>query len=134
MYRKTLGKQTTYRSLGWTEKQIDYILIKRQHMKYSRDAEANDMIHMGSGHRCVMATFVNTTRKRMALVAQKLTGLEKTKQNIREQADRKSVKKNPYLRKDTMRSGRKLKQQTRNRTIAKQKPLRRQKSQQHNQR
>ena len=63
MYRKTLGKQTTYRSLGWTEKQIDYILIKRQHMKYSRDAEANDMIHMGSGHRCVMATFVNTTAK-----------------------------------------------------------------------
>ena len=26
-------------------------------MRYNKDAEANDMIHMGSDHRCVMATF-----------------------------------------------------------------------------
>ena len=31
MYRKTCGKQSTYRSPQWTEKQIDYILIKRRH-------------------------------------------------------------------------------------------------------
>ena len=53
MYRKkTLGKQTTYRSPKGTEKQIDYIFIRGRHLKYSKDAEANDMIHMGSDHRC----------------------------------------------------------------------------------
>ena len=46
------------------EKQIDYILIKRRHMKYSEDAGANDMIHMGIDHRCVMATFVFNTPKK----------------------------------------------------------------------
>ena len=51
MYRKTLGKQTTYKSPEGTEKQIDYILIKRRHLKYKKDAEANDMIHMGSDQR-----------------------------------------------------------------------------------
>ena len=40
MYRKTSGKQTTYRSPKGTEKQIDYILIKRRHLKYNKDAEA----------------------------------------------------------------------------------------------
>ena len=65
MYRKTLGKQTTYRCPEGTEKQIDYILIKRRYLKFSRDAEANDMIHMGSGYRCVMATFaINTPTKK----------------------------------------------------------------------
>ena len=34
------------------------ILIKRRHLKYNKDAEANDLMHMGSDHRCVMATFV----------------------------------------------------------------------------
>ena len=57
MYRKTPEKQTTYRSPKCNEKQLDYILIKRRHLKYSKDAEANDMIHMGCDHRCVMATF-----------------------------------------------------------------------------
>ena len=57
MYRKTPQKQTTFISPKGKEKQIDHILIKRRHLKYSKDAEANDMIHMGSDHRCVMATF-----------------------------------------------------------------------------
>ena len=26
-------------------------------MRHAKDVEANDMIHMGSDHRCVMATF-----------------------------------------------------------------------------
>ena len=39
------------------EKQLDYILTDRKHYSWSRDAEANDTIHMGSDHRCVMAKF-----------------------------------------------------------------------------
>ena len=64
MYRKNLGKPTTYRSPKGNEKQIDYYIIKKRHLKYNKDAEANDMIHMGSDHRCVMATFMITTPKK----------------------------------------------------------------------
>ena len=41
-------------------KQLDYILFdkKKTPMLQQRDAEAKDMIHMGSDHRSVMATFV----------------------------------------------------------------------------
>ena len=53
MYRKTSGKQTTCRSPTETEKQIDYIFVKRRHLKFWKDAEANDMIHRGSDHRYV---------------------------------------------------------------------------------
>ena len=58
MYRKTLQKQTTF--VSPKEKQIDYILTKRRYLRHNKDAEANDMIHMGSDHRCVMATFTIT--------------------------------------------------------------------------
>ena len=61
MYRKTPQKQTTFISPKGNEKHIDYILSKRRYLRYNKDAEANDMIHMGSGHRCVMATFTITT-------------------------------------------------------------------------
>ena len=47
-----------------TEKQLDYILVDRKHMYCSRDAEANDMIHMGCDHRSVMAQFVITAPKK----------------------------------------------------------------------
>ena len=51
--------KASYLQITWrTEKHIDYVLIKRRHLIYSKGAEANDMIHMGSDHRCVMATFV----------------------------------------------------------------------------
>ena len=33
-------------------------------MRHVKDAEANDMIHMGSDHRCVMATFMITMLNR----------------------------------------------------------------------
>ena len=56
---KTPQKQTI--SPKGNEKQIDYMLKKRRYLKYNKDAEANDMIHMGSNHRCVMATFTITT-------------------------------------------------------------------------
>ena len=57
MFRKTPQKQTTFTSPKGNEKQIDCILTRRRYLKHIKDAEANDMIHMGSDHRCVMATF-----------------------------------------------------------------------------
>ena len=55
-FRKTPQKQTTFISPKGNEKQIDYTLTKRRHLKDIKDAEASDMIHRGSDHRCVMAT------------------------------------------------------------------------------
>ena len=64
MFRKTPQKQTSFVSPEGKEKQIDYILTKRRYLRNVKDAEANDMIHMGSDHRCVMATFlINTPEK-----------------------------------------------------------------------
>ena len=64
MFRKTPQKQTSFVSPKGKEKQIDYILTKRRYLRNVKDAEANDMIHMGSDHRCVMATFlINTPEK-----------------------------------------------------------------------
>ena len=60
MYRKTPQKQTTFVPPKGNEKQIDNILTKRRYLTHNKDAEANDMIHMGSDHRCVMATFTIT--------------------------------------------------------------------------
>ena len=56
-------------------------------MKYSKDAEASDMIHMGSDHRCVMATFVFDTPKKDGPCRTKVDRLEKTRQKFRKQAD-----------------------------------------------
>ena len=65
MFRKSPQKQTSFVSTKWKEKQIDYILTKRRYLRNVKDAEANDMIHMGSDHRCVMATFlINTPEKK----------------------------------------------------------------------
>ena len=50
--------QTTFRSANGKEKQLDYTLTSRRHLKFSKDAEANDMLHMGSDHRSAMAQFV----------------------------------------------------------------------------
>ena len=61
MFRKTPQKQTSFVSPKGKEKQIDYILNKRRYLRNVKDAEANDMIHMGSDHRCVMATFLINT-------------------------------------------------------------------------
>ena len=73
MYRKTRGKQTTYRSLKGTEKQTDHTLFKRRHLTYSEVAEANDLTHMGTDQRCVMATFVINAQKRMVPAMQTTT-------------------------------------------------------------
>ena len=57
MYRKLPQKQVTYHTPKGTKKQLDYILTDRKHFRWSKDAEANDTINMGSDHRCVMAKF-----------------------------------------------------------------------------
>ena len=49
---------------GKNNKLTNYILTKRRCFRNVKDAEANDMIHMGSDHRCIMATFlINTPGK-----------------------------------------------------------------------
>ena len=55
MFRKTPQKQTSFVSPKGKEKQTDYILTTRRCLRNVKDAEANDMIHMGSDHRCVMS-------------------------------------------------------------------------------
>ena len=57
MYKKLPQNQVTYHTPKKVEKQLDYILTDKKHYSWSRDAEANDTIHMGSDHRCVMAKF-----------------------------------------------------------------------------
>ena len=104
MFRKTLGKQTTYRSLERNEKQIDNIIIKRRHLKYNQDAEANDMIHIGSDHRCVMATFRDHHSRERWPRKTKKDKLETTKQDIRKQTDKNPGKKNVSSKTDTKRS------------------------------
>ena len=52
-------RRTDFQKLN--EKQIDYILTERRYLIYNKDAEANDMIHMGSDPKWVMATFMITT-------------------------------------------------------------------------
>ena len=60
MHRKTPQKQTTFISPKGKEKQIVFVLTKRSYLRHAEDAEVNDMIHMGSDHRCGMATFTIT--------------------------------------------------------------------------
>ena len=57
MYKKLPQKQVTYHTPKKVEKQLDYILADRKHYCWSKDAEANDTIDMGSDHRCFMAKF-----------------------------------------------------------------------------
>ena len=39
-------------------------MINRKGLTYSRNADVNDMIHMGSDHRCVIAQFVFPATKK----------------------------------------------------------------------
>ena len=57
MYKKIPQKQVTYLTPKCGEKQLDHILTGRKHYSWNKDAEANDKVHMGSDHRCVMAKF-----------------------------------------------------------------------------
>ena len=64
--------------------------MKRRHSKYNKDAEANDMIHMGSDHRCVMATFVVTIPKKDGPRNIKKDKTDNTKNDRRNQTDKKN--------------------------------------------
>ena len=60
-------------------------------MKYSKDAEANDMIHMGSDHRCVMETFlINTPKKDGLLKAQIKTSSKQQRRTSEKRTDKKT--------------------------------------------
>ena len=96
MYRKNPGKQTTYISPKGNDKPIDYIIIKRRHLKYNTDAEANDMILMGSDHRCVMATFMITNLKKDGHREMK-DKLETTKHDRRDQTEKNTGDEKPEL-------------------------------------
>ena len=50
IFKKRPDKQTTCRSSLGKEKQLDHIIADRRSMRHCRDAEANDMIDVGSDH------------------------------------------------------------------------------------
>ena len=87
MFKKTPQKQTSFVSPKGKEKQIDYILTKRRYLSNVKDAEANDMIHMGSDRRCIMATFLISTP-------------EKNKHNRRENKKRRPTVNIEQTKKD----------------------------------
>ena len=64
MYRKTSERQATYRTPKGVEKQLGCTLVDRKHMSCRGDAEANDVIHVGSDHRSAMAQFVIIAAKK----------------------------------------------------------------------
>ena len=64
MYKKLPQKQVTYHTPKNGKKQLHYILTDRKHYYWSKHAEANDRIDMGSDHRCVMAKFEIPKEKR----------------------------------------------------------------------
>ena len=99
MCSKTPGKQTTYRSPKGNQKQIDFILTKRRCLKYNKDAEANDIIHMGSDHRCVMATFMITTPEKTSHCKTKKGKLDTTKDEGRDQTEKNIGVEKPELEK-----------------------------------
>ena len=61
---KTAEKQATYRTPKGAEKQLDYILLDRKNICCSRDAEANDMVHMESDHRSAVAHYRTAKRRK----------------------------------------------------------------------
>ena len=106
MYRKTHQKQTTFISPKGKEKHIDYVLTKRWYLRHAKDAEANHMIHMGSDHRCVMATFTINVHERNIHI--KNTRKHDTMEHDeREQAEQNIEAVKPELEKNTKRPLRK---------------------------
>ena len=64
MYKKLPQRQVTYHTPKGVKKQLDYILTDREHDCWSKDAEANDTIDMGSDHRCVVGKVRNSKAQR----------------------------------------------------------------------
>ena len=70
------------------EKQLGCILVFRKDLSCSRDAEANDMIHMGSDHRSVMAQFlIPASQKEDSHKARIKWNTNSTMESIMSQAD-----------------------------------------------
>ena len=78
------ASEVTCRTPNGVEKQVDYVLISRKFVSCSTDAEANDMIHMGSDHRSVVARFVIKAPRKED--SQK-THIERKKESIKIQHD-----------------------------------------------
>ena len=97
MFRKTPYNLTSFVSPKGKEKQIDYILTKRIDLRNVKDVEVNDMIHMGSDHRCIMATFlINTSGKN--------THASRENKKEHEQKARTPILKCPSSKKDINKS------------------------------
>ena len=101
MFRKTPKKQTSCVSPKGKEKQIDYILTKRRYLRNLKDAEANDMIHVGSDDRVVMATFLINTPEKNTHVRRENKKHE-TNVNVEHKKQRTPILKNLSSRKDIM--------------------------------
>ena len=56
-FKKHPKKQYKFRSASGKEQQLDYGEIDRRNRRYCTDTESNDMIHLGSDHRSVIAHF-----------------------------------------------------------------------------
>ena len=118
MYRKTPQKQTTFRSPKGDEKQIDYISTKRRYLRYNKDAEANDMIHTGSDHRCVMATFTITTPEKSSRYKTIKGKHDTIKHEGRDQTGKNIEVEKPELEKKLPRVHRKKKKRRHKKTAA----------------
>ena len=102
MFRKTPQKQTSFVSPKGKRK-IDYILTKRRYLRNVKDAEANDMIHMGSDHRCVMAIFLITPEKNTHV--RRENKKHETIVNVEHRRKQRTpILKNPSSRKDIKKS------------------------------
>ena len=56
-FKNVSEEQTAFRSASGKDKQLDDVLSDKRSRRYCTDAEANDMIHLGSDHRSVTAHF-----------------------------------------------------------------------------
>ena len=85
IYRKSPQKQVTYCSPKKETKQLDYILVDKKHVTWSRDAESTDILHMGSDHRCVMAKFEITTKEKKGKTRHPKAPVKEHRNNIKEE-------------------------------------------------
>ena len=104
MFRKTPQKHTSFVSPKGKEKQIDYILTKRRYLRNVKDAEANDTIHMGSDHRCVMATFLINMLVRTPTPRRKRKNMRRLGTMSTNNQKKTSILKCPSSKKDTKKS------------------------------
>ena len=85
MYEKISEKRVTYCSPKKETKQLDYILVDKKHVAWSRDAEATDILHMGSDHRCVMAKFEITAKVKRGKTRHQMAPVDKYRNEIKEE-------------------------------------------------